>query len=65
MPKNFLDIPIKLNLKNKQNSNFINIQTLYLKIILNNFLIKQNFEFDVIECEGFCEKPGQWLTENF
>lgn len=34
---------------------------LSMKIVLNLFSKKQNYEFDVITCDGFCEKPGKWL----
>lgn len=35
--------------------------SLFLKVFLNIFTKKQEYEFDVIECEGFCEHPGIWL----
>ena len=49
---------IKLNNKGK---NFIS-HSVFLKILLNVFKKKQEYEFDVIECEGFCENPGQWIN---
>ena len=64
IPKNFLELPINLKISKKKNLKHVYMQTLSLKIFLNNFTTKQKYEFDVIECEGFCEKPGEWLIEN-
>ena len=33
-----------------------------LKIFMNIFKYRLIYEFDVIECEGFCESPGSWLN---
>lgn len=46
--------------KNYINS-FSSSNSLFLKVFLNIFTKKQEYEFDVIECEGFCEHPGIWL----
>lgn len=34
---------------------------IFFKILLNTFSKKQEYEFDVVECEGFCENPGKWI----
>jgi hypothetical protein len=65
MPKNYINVALDLNVPNP---NIVNInvkQALSLKINLNNFIFRQKYEFDVIECEGFCEKPGNWILKNF
>nr|YP_010478930.1 hypothetical protein Ycf34 [Lietzensia polymorpha]UVI61235.1 hypothetical protein Ycf34 [Lietzensia polymorpha] len=63
MPKNYINIALDLNVPNP---NIVNIkQALSLKINLNNFIFRQKYEFDVIECEGFCEKPGNWILKKF
>nr|YP_009550329.1 hypothetical protein Ycf34 [Characiopsis acuta]QAA11351.1 hypothetical protein Ycf34 [Characiopsis acuta] len=64
IPKIFLELPVILKTNNKHYSKFIFSKTLSIKILLNKFIRKQKYEFDVIECEGFCEKPGEWLIEN-
>lgn len=46
--------------KNYINS-FSSSNSLFLKVFLNIFTKKQEYEFDVIECDGFCEHPGIWL----
>ena len=52
---------MKLNSKvNAKNKNF-RYNNVFLKIFLNVFKKKQEYEFDVIECEGFCENPGKWI----
>ena len=54
---------LRLNLNNSSKNKTKLIQNkLFLKIFLNMFKKRENYEFDVIECEGFCEKPGQWLN---
>lgn len=60
MPKNFVQAKLKPVSKTINELNLIN-KTLFLKIILNSFSFKQDFEFDVIECEAFCEQPGYWI----
>lgn len=65
IPKNFLELAINLKTNGKENTKNIYMQTLSLKIFLNKFINKQKYEFDVIECEGFCENPGEWFIENF
>jgi hypothetical protein len=35
--------------------------SVFLNVFLNIFTKKQEYEFDVIACEGFCEHPGIWL----
>jgi hypothetical protein len=59
IPKNFLTIPLHLNSKDAIS------YTLSIKVILNKFMKRQHYEFDVAVCEGFCEKPGNWINENF
>ena len=60
IPKVYTNTSLKLNLSRKDN--IMISDNLFLKIFLNIFLKKQNYEYDVIECEGFCENPGQWLN---
>jgi hypothetical protein len=66
IPKNFLKTSLNFNkgcvlfIENEPHIPFK--QSIYLKIILNSFYLKQMFEFDVVECEGFCERPGYWLN---
>lgn len=63
IPKNFMQSHIKaLNNKSTNHSKILIDKTLFLVINLNCFSKKQKYEFDVIECEGFCEKPGYWLN---
>ena len=53
--------PIKVtNELNNKSKNFM-YNNIFLKILLNVFTKKQEYEFDVIECEGFCENPGKWI----
>ena len=59
IPKVYTNTSLKLDLSKKDIAIISN--KLFLKIFLNIFLKKQNYEYDVIECEGFCENPGQWL----
>jgi hypothetical protein len=32
-----------------------------VNLILNLFIINENYELDVIECSAFCENTGKWL----
>lgn len=59
IPKIYTDSYLKLNLD--KGKNITRSSKVFLKIFLNIFRKKQNYEFDVIECNGFCENPGQWL----
>jgi hypothetical protein len=65
IPKNFFRTP--LNFAQDQSQNKTEYyktlkETIALTIQLNRFCYKNTFEFDVIECEGFCENPGNWLN---
>ena len=60
IPKVYSNTSVKLNLGKR--TIITKSNKLFLKIFLNIFLKKQNYEFDVIECEGFCENPGKWLN---
>jgi hypothetical protein len=65
IPKNFLKIPLTFNyLKlSKKDKLYKNLkQSLNITINLNSFCSRQTYEFDVTECEGFCESPGYWLN---
>lgn len=62
IPKVYTSTSFKLNFSNNQKFNKKLVQNkIGLKIFLNIFTKKQEYEFDVIECEGFCEKPGAWI----
>jgi hypothetical protein len=37
-------------------NNFIEVD-----LVLNLFVINENYEFDVIECNSFCENTGKWI----
>lgn len=62
IPKIYTKTSLKLDFYNTQELKHKLIgNQLLLKIFLNVFTKKQEYEFDVIECEGFCEQPGAWL----
>ena len=62
IPKVFTHTSLKLNsFAVKQFNPKLIQKAFYLKIFLNLFTKKQEYEFDVIECEGFCEQPGTWI----
>nr|QCI09136.1 hypothetical protein [Inkyuleea mariana] len=53
------------NYRLKKNTNFIPINTL-IKINIIHFMNESKFDWDLIECLSFVEKPGNWLiSENF
>lgn len=54
IPKVYTNTYLKIKLQKEKK--------VFLRILLNTFLKKQNYEFDVMECECFCEKPGQWIN---
>lgn len=61
LPKVHTNSLLKLNFKNHTMSkNFLD-HGIFFKILLNTFSKKQEYEFDVVECEGFCENPGKWI----
>lgn len=62
IPKVFTNTNLKLDFKTKSKRNYYPTQdSVFLKVFLNVFTKKQEYEFDVVECEGFCEQPGMWL----
>nr|YP_010478505.1 hypothetical protein ycf34 [Chlorobotrys sp.]UVI60810.1 hypothetical protein ycf34 [Chlorobotrys sp.] len=65
IPKNYIYTSLNLTLSNLTPFNINSRQSLSLKIILNNIISKQKYEFDVVQCQGFCERPGKWLNNNF
>lgn len=61
IPKKFAQSIIKpISEIKSYNSKFLN-KSLSIYIILNSFNQKKIFEFDVTECEAFCECPGEWI----
>ena len=32
-----------------------------INLLLNLFIINENYELDVVECSSFCENTGKWL----
>lgn len=62
IPKVYTNTIFKIKPFDKKYVNsFSSSNSLFLKVFLNIFTKKQEYEFDVIECEGFCEHPGIWL----
>jgi hypothetical protein len=62
IPKVYTNSSLKININNNPKFEFFQISnSLFLKVFLNVFTQKQEYEFDVVECEGFCEHPGIWL----
>lgn len=62
IPKVYTKRTFKINSISSRNlQSFSKSNSLFLKVFLNIFTKKQEYEFDVIECEGFCEQPGMWL----
>ena len=62
IPKVYTYTNFKINtINNSDCVNPLTSNSLFLKIFLNIFTKKQEYEFDVVECEGFCEQPGMWL----
>ena len=62
IPKVYTKTFLSVNLKHLNKRHYTwPPKEVFFKVFLNIFLKKQNYEFDVIECEGFCENPGQWL----
>lgn len=62
IPKVYTNSSFKINTLHKNNLKyFYSSNSIFLKVFLNIFTKKQEYEFDVIECEGFCEHPGIWL----
>jgi hypothetical protein len=62
IPKVYNNTNFKINKLNSSDYRYhITSNSLFLKIFLNIFTKKQEYEFDVVECEGFCEQPGMWL----
>ncbi len=41
-------------------NNFLN-SFIEVNLLLNLFLMSENYELDVIECSSFCENSGKWL----
>lgn len=65
IPKNFFKTSLILTARNLNTQSFFSTtfkESIDLKIQLNKFCSKNKFEFDVIQCEGFCESPGNWLN---
>lgn len=51
-----------LSIKFNFNNNIIIINSVSeINLLLNLFIINENFELDVIECESFCENSGKWI----
>lgn len=62
IPKVYTNTSLKINLLTRTKFKYYSSQnSLFLKVFLNVFTKKQEYEFDVVECEGFCEQPGMWL----
>lgn len=62
IPKVYTNTIFKIKPFDKKYVNsFSSSNSLFLKVFLNIFTKKQEYEFDVIECDGFCEHPGIWL----
>ena len=62
IPKVYTNTIFKIKpLDKKYLTSFSSSNSVFLKVFLNIFTKKQEYEFDVIECDGFCEHPGIWL----
>jgi hypothetical protein len=62
IPKVFTNTNLKLDFNTRPKNNYyLTHNSVYIKVFLNVFTKKQEYEFDVVECEGFCEQPGKWL----
>ena len=62
IPKVYTNTAFKIEpLDKKYLTSFSSSNSFFLKVFLNIFTKKQEYEFDVIECDGFCEHPGIWL----
>lgn len=62
IPKVYTNSTLKINLNRTKFSSSQLSTSLFLKVFLNVFTKKYEYEFDVVECEGFCEQPGIWLN---
>ena len=62
LPKVYTNSILTLKLKHHNFNNIILYKNIFLIIMLNIFNRKHEYEFDVIECEGFCENPGNWIN---
>nr|AGI98647.1 hypothetical protein Ycf34 [Nannochloropsis gaditana] len=62
LPKVYTDSSIKLTFRSNINNKEFFTRSISFKILLNMFNKKQEYEFDVVECEGFCENPGIWIN---
>lgn len=65
IPKNYVNLPFNFSFYFPLKTRSFNRQSLSIKIVLNKFTKQQKYEFDVTECEGFCEKPGNWILEKY
>ena len=62
IPKVYTNTTFKIKPLDKNDlTSFSSSNSVFLKVFLNIFTKKQEYEFDVIECDGFCEHPGIWL----
>lgn len=62
IPKVYTNRSLKIDLISNDKFGYCTTPNrLFLKVFLNIFTKKQEYEFDVVECEGFCEHPGMWL----
>ena len=62
IPKVYTNNTFKINpLYQKKLKSSFSSSSIFLNVFLNIFTKKQEYEFDVITCEGFCEHPGIWL----
>jgi hypothetical protein len=57
LPKVYVTRALKLKLKTHQLN-----KNIFLTVMLNIFNRKHEYEFDVTQCEGFCENPGKWIS---
>ena len=62
IPKVYTQTNLKINLSTiSPFKSYKSLNSIFFKVLLNVFAKKQEYEFDVVECEGFCEQPGVWL----
>lgn len=62
LPKVYTNRTLTLNLTQPKSRKNLLHKNIFLTIMLNIFNNKHEYEFDVIECDGFCENPGKWIN---